>query len=344
MTNEQSASIEQNAAESEVDSFRKDLGPFVVAAETTRMPMLFTNARETDRPIIFANDSFLELTGYNREEVLGQSFNFLMPGASAASLAAVESAFNDNPPDDPEVCLSRRDQGKFWASLFVSPVHDDNGQVVQHFVSLVNLTKHRQERDRLCLLLEELNHRTHNTLATVLAIAGATLRGMADPGAISTFEGRILALSRTHSLLGAENWDRVGLRDILCSTLDTFNASSDQLAIEGENICLLPKAALPLTLIFHELATNAHKYGALANDTGKVAISWSMEKVPPNELRLRWQESGGPPVTLPAHKGFGSRLIEKGLAHELDAEASLSYPTAGLVCELVLREGIANHG
>ena len=91
MTNEQSASIEQNAAESEVDSFRKDLGPFVVAAETTRMPMLFTNARETDRPIVFANDSFLELTGYNREEVLGQSFNFLIPGASAEGLAAIES-------------------------------------------------------------------------------------------------------------------------------------------------------------------------------------------------------------------------------------------------------------
>jgi PAS domain S-box-containing protein len=344
MANGKSASIEQNAAESEVDSFRKELGPFVVAAETTRMPMLFTNARETNKPIVFANDSFLELTGYRREEVLGQSFNFLAPGASAEALAAIESAFSDNPSNDPEICFSRRDQGKFWASLFVSPVHDENGQAVQHFVSLVNLTKHRQERDRLRLLLEELNHRTQNTLATVLAVAGQTLRGMADPGALSKFEGRILALSRTHSLLGAENWDKVSLRDILYSILDVFSASSNRVSIEGDDIRLLPKAALPLTMIFHELAANAVKYGALANGTGRISIAWSRDKEPPHELRVRWQESGGPPVTLPTHTGFGTRLIEKGLSHELNAEAFLHYQADGVVCELRLREGMANHG
>ena len=167
---------------------------------------------------------------------------------------------------------------------------------------------------------------------------------MADPGALSTFEGRILALSGTHGLLGAENWEKVSLRDILCSILDALGASSSRVSIEGDDIRLLPKAALPLTMIFHELATNAVKYGAFANGSGKISIAWSWDKEPPPELRVRWQESGGPLVTLPTHTGFGSRLIEKGLSHELNAEAFLDYQADGVVCELRLREGMANHG
>ena len=94
MSNEENKSGEQKAAEADVESFRKDLGPFVVAAETTRMAMVFTDAKASDNPVIFANDSFLSLTGYDREEVLGQSLNFLMArGADPEALAAIEAAF-----------------------------------------------------------------------------------------------------------------------------------------------------------------------------------------------------------------------------------------------------------
>ena len=147
MPDEENKSGAQKAAEAEVEGFRKDLGPFVVAAETTRMPMVFTDAKEDGKPIIFANDSFLALTGCTREEVLGQSFNFLMArGADAEAVARIEAAFEGGPDGDPEIRYRRNDGSVFWASVFASPVRDGGGEVVQHFASFVDLTRHRQEQ------------------------------------------------------------------------------------------------------------------------------------------------------------------------------------------------------
>jgi PAS domain S-box-containing protein len=138
MPSEEDKSKEQKAAESEVESFRKDLGPFVVAAETTRMAMVFTDAKEPNHPLIFANDAFLSLIGYDREEVLGQSFDFLM-----VALAQVEAAFGGSSESDFENRFRRKDGSIFWAAVFISPVWDKAGDVVQHFASFVNLTKHK---------------------------------------------------------------------------------------------------------------------------------------------------------------------------------------------------------
>ena len=130
-------SDEQKDAEAEVESFRKDLGPFVVAAETTRMAMLFTDATEPDNPIIFANDSFLSLTGYDREEVLGKSFNFLMAhGSDAEALTRIKAEFEGSSSSGTEVLCRRKDGSEFWAAVFISPVRDAGGNIVQYFASL----------------------------------------------------------------------------------------------------------------------------------------------------------------------------------------------------------------
>jgi PAS domain S-box-containing protein len=140
-------SEEQKVAEAKVEGFRKDLGPFVVAAETTRMAMVFTDAKEQAHPIIFANDAFLSLTGYDREEVLGHSFNFLMArGADPKALAQVEAAFVSGDDVGSEIRYRRKDGSVFWAALFISPVRDESGEVVQHFASFVDLTRHKQEQ------------------------------------------------------------------------------------------------------------------------------------------------------------------------------------------------------
>jgi len=304
--------------------------------------MVFTDAKEPTEPIIFANDSFLTLTGYAREEVLGQSFDFLMArGGDAETIAEIKAAFEGKSDSDPEILCRRHDGSVFSASVFISPVRDDSGDVVQHFASFVNLTKHRQEQERLLFLLGELNHRTQNTLATVLAIARQTLRGMADEDTIEKYERRILALSKTHSLLGAENWNQVSIREVLDQILEPFDVLDDGIArvsIEGDDVRLQPKVALTLAMVFHELATNAARHGALSNDgAGHIGIAWQLETVSQgDQMRLRWRESGGPPVAPPGRKGFGSRLIENGLARELDGVVRLAYEPAGVVCDIVM--------
>lgn len=342
MPDEESKSGKQKSAEAEVEGFRKDLGPFVVAAETTRMPMVFMDANASDKPIIFANDSFLTLTGYSREDVVGQSFEFLMaPGSDARALAQIEAAFAGTCDDDPVIGYRRHDGSVFCASTFITLVPNERGDVIQHFASFVDLTKERQEQERLRFLLGELNHRTQNALATVLAIAWQTFRGIADDETINSFEGRILALAKTHSLLGTETWDKIGLYDILHQTLKPFavnDSGNGRFSIEGDDVRLHPNASLTLALVFYELATNALKHGALSSEgVGHIDIGWQVENGSHGkQIRLSWRESGGPPVSPPVHRGFGTRLIERALTQQLGGEVRLDFEPAGVVCEIVM--------
>ena len=142
-------------------------------------------------------------------------------------------------------------------------------------------------------------------------------------------------------MLGRKHWETVSLRDVIDQILRPFGLNDRQVAhfsIKGDDVRLQPKAALTLAMVLHELATNAAKHGALSNAAaGKVDIAWQVEPAPQGDrMRLRWQESGGPPVTPPGRKGFGSRLIESGLAQELDGEVSLDYEPAGVVCQIVM--------
>ncbi|MCW6512235.1 PAS domain-containing protein [Lichenifustis flavocetrariae] len=338
MSHQPGKSGEQKHAESEIEGFRDDLGPFVVAAETTRMPMVFCDAQAPGKPIVFVNQAFLDLTGYGEQEVLGQKFDFLFQsGTDPEALAEIQTAFEGGRGLDTPVRFNRKDGGTVWVSIFISPVRDDSGTVVQHFASFVDITRREQEHERLRSLLDELTHRTQNTLATVLAIAGQTLRGMADEQAIDAFEGRILALSKTHCLLGAENWDEVGLSEVLEQTLEPLGLL-ERVSIEGGEVPLHPKEALTLTLAFHELASNAVSHGALSTPFGgKVDVSWLLEEAPKGDrIRLRWRESGGPPVSPPLSKGFGRRLIEGGLAQDLNADVRLGFEPTGVVCEIVM--------
>lgn len=331
---------EQKIAEGEVEAFKQELGPFVIAAETTRMAMLFTDAREADNPIIFANDSFLKLTGYERDEVLAQSFSFILASSDDEdAMREIASAFANPSQEEPEICFRRKDMSQGWASMFVNPVKDEQGVVIQHFVSLVDMTRYRTAQQNAAMLIDELNHRVKNTLTTVQSIVTQAVRNSTDPLVIrKSIETRIAALSRSHDLLGREKWDGAGLDDLVREALEPFrvtHGNTERFSIEGENIRLSPKAALALGIAFHELATNAVKYGAFSNEAGSVSIKWTVAAKPDGQwLCLHWRESGGPPVTVPNRKGFGSRIIEQGLAHELKGKITLAFPPGGVVCTI----------
>jgi PAS domain S-box-containing protein len=335
-------SEEQKRAEAEVESYRKNLGPFVVAAEATRMAMVFTDATGPHNPIIFANDSFLSLTGYDREEVLGKSFNFLMAhGADGEALARIKNEFEGTSESGAEVLYRRKDGSEFWTAVFISPVRDVSGDVVQYFASFVNLTKHKEDEAKSKLLIDELSHRVKNTLSTVQSIVWQAMRTPSDPKLIQkAIESRLFALSRSHDLLTRENWESAGLIDIVHDALEPFGVADNRakrIVMKGENIRFPPKAALALGIVFNELATNAVKYGALFNDAGSILIEWTKEPTPEGaRLLLHWQEKDGPPVTTPSRIGFGSRVIEHGLAQELEGTAHLDYRPDGLACTMTI--------
>jgi PAS domain S-box-containing protein len=328
---------QQKNAESKVEGFKEGLGPFVVAAETTRMAMVFADAMRPGNPIIFANDSFLSLTGYDRKEVLGKSFNFLMAHiADADALARIEAEFEGGSDCGVEVLYRRKDGSEFWAALFISPVRDKNGDIVQYFASFANLTKHKEAQAQSRMLIDELNHRVKNTLATVQSIIWQALRTNTDPKAIrDSIETRLIALSRSHDLLTRENWKSAGLHDVVANALEPFGVTggrAERIVIKGENIRFPPPAALALGIVLNELATNAMKYGALSNEAGSILIEWKIEHTHDGDrLLLHWQERDGPPVTPPTHRGFGSSVIERGLAHELQGITQLDYRPDGLV-------------
>ena len=138
MTDLRTGATKQAAAEANVKSFHDSLGPFVVAAEETRMAMVFTDAKTSDNPIIFANKSFLRVTGYEREEVLGRPFNSFASRADAAMLAAIKAEFSGGSETGSEFCYGRKDGSEFWATVLISPVRNESGEIVQHFASFVD--------------------------------------------------------------------------------------------------------------------------------------------------------------------------------------------------------------
>jgi PAS domain S-box-containing protein len=340
MANIAKKSSEQNEAEDEVKDFADDLGPFVVAVKETRMAMVFTDAMETDNPIIFANDSFLRMTGFERREVLGQSFNFLISQAGdEEALATIHAEFAEDSKGGSEVLYSRKDGSQFWAAIFISPVRDEEGSIVQYFASFVDLSKHKKEQAQSRMLIDELNHRVKNTLATVQSIVWQALRTDADRKSLrEAIESRLFALSRSHDLLTLRNWESASLWDLVHQGIAPFsldNEHAERILMSGPDIRLPPKVALALGIAFNELATNAAKYGALSNEAGRLKIAWKIVgKASERQLDISWSESGGPPVSIPKRKGFGSKVLQRGLALELGAVVELEYPPGGVQCSI----------
>jgi two-component sensor histidine kinase len=192
--------------------------------------------------------------------------------------------------------------------------------------------EHRRRIERhQNLLLDELNHRVKNTLATVQAIAMQTLKG-ADAAARDTFVGRLFALSSQHDLLTLDNWEGASLDGVVRRALRPWRDEDQaRFKVEGPPVHLEPKRALALGMAFHELATNAARHGALSRPGGEVQVRWTID--PRGGVQVRWEEQGGPEVSAPARRGFGLRLIEHGLAREVSGTVSLSFAPQGLTCE-----------
>jgi two-component sensor histidine kinase len=193
-----------------------------------------------------------------------------------------------------------------------------------------DLTEMKQAEEQQRLLVNELNHRVKNSLATVQSIAAQTLRGASDlQSARTALAERIISLAQAHDLLTDRSWLSADVSDVIVRAMKPF--ATDQIDLSGASQEISPRYALALSLALHELATNAAKYGALTVPEGRIHLTWRVEGT---VLYLNWRESGGPAVTPPTRRGFGSRLLEEGLAHDLGGETRLEYAADGVRCAI----------
>lgn len=237
-----------------------------------------------------------------------------------------------------ERAVIRRDGGAHYL-LRVIPYLTLEGAVDGALVTLVNVTAaveaQAQERYHR-LLIAELNHRVKNILTVAASLATQSLRNTNTAADFtSVFLGRLQALSKAHDLLSNENWSEVPLRALVLAALELQAGDKERVTIDGPLVRLDAKTATTLSLAFHELATNATKYGAFSNDKGHIQIAWAQEMRPDARvLVIRWRERGGPPVQPPTRKGFGSEMIERGIRFELRGQAIMNFLPAGLEVEI----------
>ena len=284
------------------------------------------------------NEAICAITGSTREELLGSR---LYARTHPGDRDVDEELYRRQVAGDIgfyslEKRFVRNDGRVIWIAVRSSTVRDANGGFLYGVRVVQDITDRKEAEERQKLLIDELNHRVKNTLATVQSLATQTARGTDSPEAFrEAFEGRLIALSQAHDQLTRRHWKSADLGDIVAgATAPYLTDWPDRIAIEGEAITVTPRVALTLALAMHELSTNAAKYGALLLPEGRIAIRWHVQRGPTPILRIEWRERGGPPVSAPASLGFGSRFIEGSVAAELQGAARLDFEAAGLRCTM----------
>lgn len=323
----------------EVQALNEDL-----ARETRGLRDLFMQApgfmavlAGPDLTFTLANHAYQQLIGHRQivgrpiadalPEVVEQGFVSLLRDVLGRRTPYIGTAVPVMLQRTPGAPLEER-----FLDFIYQPMISADGEAWGVFVEGSDVTDRVIAERRQKLLVDELNHRVKNSLATVQSIAAATLRNTRDPDAFRlAFEARLLALSKTHDLLTATSWRGAGLKQLLLAELQPYR--HDQYELDGADVDLGPVRALALGLVLHELATNAAKYGALSADRGCVRVSWSAAD---GVLRMVWREEDGPEVVAPERRGFGSQLIERSLRGSVGGEAHLDFHPGGLVCRLTM--------
>ena len=312
----------------------------IVQAQSRQLRQLFMQApgfmailRGPDHVFELVNNTYLQLIGHR--DVVGLPLKQALPELVEQGFVALLDSVRERG----EAFVGRQIRAVLqrvpgaapeerYLDLIYQPIIEDDGEISGIFVEGADITDQVRTQERQRLLVDELNHRVKNTLATVQAIAHQTLRGAASPQHFAeAFESRLMALSKTHNALTNSHWTGAGLRQILSQELSPYGP--ERVAMRGPDIQLPARVALALGMVFHELATNAAKYGALSQ-AGRLKVAWTIEDSA--NLALEWRETGGPSPKPPSRKGFGSRLIERSISGELQGRVSIDYDPAGLIC------------
>jgi PAS domain S-box-containing protein len=283
---------------------------------------------------IYFNKPWLTFTGRALEQEAGAGWLENVNPKDREALDVCMSAFADRRPFQTEFRMRRHDGEWRWVLDTGVPRFAPGGEFQGYVGSCLDITERKRDEQRQKLLVNELNHRVKNTLTTVQSLAAQTLRASTSLEAFGdAFEARLLALSKTHDILTSQSWEGASLRRLLEHEVAPYLTLGDRgrLILQGEDLQMPPKHALAMGLSLHELATNAVKYGALSVETGTVEVSWRVRAGAEGKvLDLEWIERGGPPVSAPGRRGFGSRLIDRSIRTELQGTVEPDFAPGGL--------------
>ena len=331
-----------------------DVGPRKRAEEALRRSEERFRAMADNLPLIvwmhdaegrqeFVNQTFCDYFGVAREEMRSGRWRLLThPDSGPAYAAAFQTSVRDRSPFHGEVRVRRADGEWRWLESWANPRFANDGTFLGHIGTSADITDRKRIEEIRHLLILELNHRVKNTLSVVQAIAHQSFRTGGSPGErLDAFEGRLRALSEAHDVLTRANWQEASLAELVEGARRSCGVDPARFEARGDDVTLAPQRAVTVAMALHELCTNAIKYGALSGPDGRVKVEWHV-RGEPRRFRLVWTERSGPPVSPPARKGFGTRMLERALTADLEASVAMDFAPEGLTC--TIEAGLSSQG
>ncbi|MFL5025801.1 MAG: PAS domain S-box protein [Microvirga sp.] len=298
---------------------------------------------DRDGRFVSVNEARCKLTGHSREELIGLHFGH---ATDSESLEKDLDLFRRQVAGELDTYTTdskfqRRDGSRGWARVTSTAVRDAAGAFLYAVRVIEDITERRQADKRQKLLIDELNHRVKNTLATVQSLAWQAARpGVPPQVAQERFQERLLALSRTHNLLNETHWEGAALKTILETELGPYATAAGRVRLDGPEVHLEARPAVVLGMAVHELTTNAVKHGALAVASGRVQVDWKIDdRGGEAVLAIDWCELGGPALAAQPSPGFGSRLLRQTITRELAGQLDIRFEREGVCCTIAVPLG-----
>jgi PAS domain S-box-containing protein len=285
------------------------------------------------------NPAAERLFGYAADEIIGRPIATLAPPDRENEMSAIlERIRRGEKVDHFETVRRRKDGSLVDVSLTVSPIRDEKGRIVGASKIARDITARKQAEERQRMLTAELSHRVKNMLAVVGVLAERSCSNARSVAAcLEVFRGRLQALAAAHNALITGDWTWASLPTLVQTALEPYIGDDDRIRLDIQDLRITPDLALTLALGLHELATNAAKYGALSSPTGRIALTARSEQGGSGEeLRLVWQEDGGPAVARPAVPGFGTSMLSQAMQYQHKGTVELDWRKEGLICRLSL--------
>lgn len=309
-----------------------------VRASEARFREIFEQANDyiftsdLDQRITSGNPAAIAALGLPFDQIAGRSFaDFLRPDQFAQTSAMLAHKLAHGGTTRHKVAVAAADGREMAWEVNSRLILDANGRPTGLHAIGRDVTEAERAQAHQRLLINELNHRVKNTLAIVQSIARQSFGRDVDPViARDKFEARLAALAEAHDLLTRENWHSASIATVAAEALAAHD-DTGRILMDGPDVRVGPKTAISLALALHELATNALKHGALSRPDGRVRFAWTREG---EEIEMRWIEENGPSVTPPERRGFGTRMIERGLAAEFGGAVTLDFARDGLRCTI----------